>query len=72
MIVLIGFSYAGTSAECPTDHFPPIPDSGRWVNGGKSENGKKSVNFILKWCGNDVDLYLKYILNVSKVFLKCL
>ena len=29
MIVLIWFSYAGRGAECATDHFAPLPDSGR-------------------------------------------
>ena len=49
MIVLIGFSYAGTSAECATDHFAPLPDSGRCVNGGKCKNVinvKNAVNII--------------------------
>ena len=38
MIVLIGVSYAGRGAECPTDHFAPLPDSGRWVNGKTDKN----------------------------------
>ena len=29
MIVFIWFSCAGRGAECPTDHFAPLPDSGR-------------------------------------------
>ena len=41
MIVLRGVSYAGRGAECATDHFAPLFDSGRRVNGRKCENDIK-------------------------------